>query len=305
MFSPPPDDLVFPILYAAPRTSVHGRAASPVRRGCIADTQPEKKDRRNHMKEMQKLLSRLRAAVDKYQMISEGDRIAVGVSGGKDSLALLCALAEMRAFYPKHYEVTALTVDMGFDASPSIHAPAADHEPIRELCRRLEVPYVVKRTEIARIVFDVRRESNPCSLCAQMRRGAIHDAALAAGCSKVALGHHYNDAVITTMLNLFFEGRFGCFSPVTEMTRKELSVIRPFILTEEKDIRAFVRRADLPVEKSPCPEDGNTERANMKEYLALFDRQHRGLNARIIGALERGEIDGWKETVRRGRPGSV
>lgn len=251
------------------------------------------------MKEMQKLLSRLRFAVDKYGMIENGDRIAVGVSGGKDSLALLCALAEMRAFYPKKYDLVALTADMGFSRAPSIRAPESDHAEIRELCRRLDVPYIVKQTEIARIVFDVRKEKNPCSLCAVMRRGALHDAAAAAGCNKLALGHHYEDAVITTMLNLFFEGRFSCFSPITTLSRKELTVIRPMIATHEKDIRSFVRRASLPVEKSPCPADGNTERARMKEYLGDFDHDHRGLYARIIGALERGEIDGWKETTRR------
>ncbi len=250
------------------------------------------------MKEMQKLLSRVRFAVDKYDMISEGDRISVGVSGGKDSLALLCVLAEMRKFYPKKYDIVALTVDMGFDRSPSVAASVSSYDEIHELCRRLDISYVVKRTEIARIVFDVRKESNPCSLCAIMRRGALHDATNEIGCNKLALGHHFDDAVITTMLNLFFEGRFSCFSPVTELSRKNLTVIRPFVATQEKDVKAFVRRAALPVIKSPCPADGNTERARMKEYLGDFDHDHRGLYARIVGALERGEIDGWKETVR-------
>lgn len=250
------------------------------------------------MKEMQKLLSRLRFAVDKYDMIADGDVIAVGVSGGKDSLALLCALSAMRAFHPRKYDVIALTVDMGFHKSESIAAAEPDYSGIRELCRRLGVRYEIRQSEIARIVFDARKESNPCSLCAMMRRGALHDAALALGANKLALGHHYDDAVITTMLNLFFEGRFGCYSPITEMTRKDITVIRPFISTREKDIKAFVRRADLPVMESSCPADGNTERAYMKDYLRQFEIQHRGLYERIIGALERGEIDGWKETKR-------
>jgi len=249
------------------------------------------------MKEMQKLLSRVRFAADKYNMIEDGDRIAVGISGGKDSLALLCALAEMRVFYPKKYTLTAVTIDMGFSASESIAAPAADYSAIRELCGRLNVPYAVKQTEIARIVFDKRKESNPCSLCARMRRGVLHDAVKELNCNKLALGHHYDDAVITTMLNLFFEGHFGCFSPVTDLSRKGLTMIRPFIYTEEKEIKAFVRRAALPVMKSPCPADGNTERELMKRYLGDFDHRHRGLYARIVGALERGEVDGWKETV--------
>lgn len=247
------------------------------------------------MKEMQRLLSRVRYAADKYHMIEDGDRIAVGISGGKDSLALLCALAELRVFYPKRYTLTALTIDMGFSVSPSIAAPPTDYSAVKELCRRLDVPYVVHRTEIARVVFDVRRESNPCSLCARMRRGVLHDAVRDLGCNKLALGHHFDDAVITAMLNLFFEGHFGCFSPVTHLSRKEITMIRPFVATEEKEIKAFVRRADLPVIHSPCPADGHTERAYMKQYLGDFDHRHRGLYARIVGALERGEIDGWKE----------
>ncbi len=246
------------------------------------------------MKEMQRLLSRVRFAVDKYNMIEEGDRIVVGISGGKDSLALLCALADLRIFYPKKFTLAALTVDMGFSASPSIAAPPTDYSAIRELCSRLDVPYTVKHTEIARVVFDHRKESNPCSLCARMRRGVIHDAVKEMGYTKLAFGHHFDDAVITTMLNLFFEGHFGCFSPVTHLSRKELTMIRPFVYTEEKEIKAFVRRADLPVIKSPCPADGNTERALMKQYLGDFDHRHRGLYARIVGALERGEVDGWR-----------
>jgi tRNA(Ile)-lysidine synthase TilS/MesJ len=249
------------------------------------------------MKEMQRLLSRVRFAADKYNMIEDGDHIVVGISGGKDSLALLCALAELRVFYPKKYTLTALTIDMGFSVSESIAAPKADYSAIRELCHRLDVPYVIKETEIARIVFDIRQESNPCSLCARMRRGVLHDEVKALGAKKLALGHHFDDAVMTTMLNLFFEGHFGCFSPVTDLSRKGLTMIRPFVATEEKEIKAFVRKANLPVIKSPCPADGNTERAYMKQFLGDFDHRHRGLYARIVGALERGEVDGWKETV--------
>lgn len=247
------------------------------------------------MKELQKLLSHARAAVEKYDMIAEGDHVVVGVSGGKDSLALLCTLAELRHFYPKHFTVSALMVDMGFDLSPSISAPENDHAAIAELCRRLDVPFVVKKTELAKIIFDIRKESNPCSLCSRMRRGIIHDEAALIGANKIALGHHRDDAVETAMLNLFFNGNFESFSPVTHMTRKDVFVIRPFILTEEREIKIFAKKAGLPVEESPCPADGNTERENMKKYLGDFDVQHRGLYPRIIGALERGEISGWHE----------
>lgn len=246
------------------------------------------------MKEMQKLLSRVRAAVEKYGMIEDGDRIAVGVSGGKDSLALICALSELRTFFPKKFELTALTLDMGFDLSEAVAAPHNDHGEVRELCRRLNVDYVVKRSEIAKIIFDVRKESNPCSLCARMRRGSLVDAAKEIGCNKLALGHHFDDAAETMMLNLFFEGRVGCFSPVTDMSRSGMLLIRPFVMTEERLIKSFVRRASLPVEESPCPANGNTQRAAMKDLLHSIDREHRGLYRRIVGALERGEIDGWK-----------
>ncbi len=247
------------------------------------------------MKDLQKLLSRVRLAVEKYDMIAEGDRIAVGISGGKDSLALLCALAELRRFLPRHFELYAFTVDMGFDACEKHPAPPNDYSQIEELCRRLCVPYFVKKTQLAHIIFDLRGESNPCSLCSRMRRGIIHDCAVEAGCNKVALGHHFNDTVETFMLNLFFEGRIGSFSPVTELSRKELFLIRPLVMTEEKEIKTFARKARLPVLESTCPEDKHTEREYIKEYLGDFDHLHRGLYRRIFGALERSGIDGWHE----------
>ena len=247
------------------------------------------------MKEMQKLLSRVRSCVDRYSMIEDGDRIAVGVSGGKDSLALLCVLSELRKFYPEKYDLCALMLDMGFDASDTVGAAPSDTSEIAELCSRLGVEFHVKRTEIARVIFDVRKESNPCSLCARMRRGSLHDLAKEYGVNKLALGHHFDDAAETVMLNLFFEARIGCFSPVTYLSRKDLTMIRPLLLTEERDIKTFVKKASLPVMKSPCPMDKTSERAKMKDMLHAFDREHRGLYTRIVGAVERGGIDGWHE----------
>ena len=247
------------------------------------------------MKEMQKLLSRVRSCVDRYSMIEDGDRIAVGVSGGKDSLALLCVLSELRKFYPEKYDLCALMLDMGFDASETVGAAPSDTSEIAELCSRLGVEFHVKRTEIARVIFDVRKESNPCSLCARMRRGSLHDLAKEYGVNKLALGHHFDDAAETVMLNLFFEARIGCFSPVTYLSRKDLTMIRPLLLTEERDIKTFVKKASLPVMKSPCPMDKTSERAKMKDMLHAFDREHRGLYTRIVGAVERGRIDGWHE----------
>ena len=220
-------------------------------------------------------------------MIEAGDRVAVGVSAGKDSLALLCALAELRRFYPVPFELHAITIDMGFKEK-------MDFAPIRALCETLNVPYTVIPTEISKIIFDIRKESSPCSLCAKMRRGALHNAAKELGCNVVALGHHFDDAVETFMLNLFFEGRLGCFSPVSYLSRTELRLIRPMIYLPEKDVRYFANKAELPVIKSPCPADGNTQREEMKQLLQKLDRENKGLRYRIFGAMQRGEISGFK-----------
>ena len=171
---------------------------------------------------MQKILGPMRAAVEKYHMIGEGDRIAVGVSGGKDSLVLLCALAALREFYPSRFEVAALTAD------PQFHGEPADYSQIEELCRRLDVPYHIRRTQLGRIIFEDRKEANPCSLCARMRRGILHNMAKEAGCNKLALGHHYDDAVETFFMNLFNSGSLDCFSPKSYLSRKELWLIRPW-----------------------------------------------------------------------------
>ncbi len=240
------------------------------------------------MNEMKRLLSFVRRAVDDYNMIDEGDRIAVGISGGKDSLTLLSALAEMRRFYPKKYEIVAITVDMGF--------PESDFSTVSEFCRRINVEYRIVKTDIAKIIFDVRREPNPCSLCAKMRRGSLHAEAQAAGCNKVALGHHYDDAVETFMMNLFFEGRLGCFSPKSYLSNRRLTLIRPLLYATEKDVLYFVRKRPLPIIVSPCPEDHATERENMKNLLAELEKTNKGLKHRIFHAMCAGEIDGFRDT---------
>jgi tRNA(Ile)-lysidine synthase TilS/MesJ len=236
-------------------------------------------------KSIQRILSHVRKAVEEYDMIENGDKIAVGISGGKDSLTLLCALAHLRIFLKKEFTIIAVTIDMGFENS--------DFSAIAKLCHELEVEYKVIPTEIYEIIFNVRKEKNPCSLCARMRRGALHDASKELGCNKIALGHHYDDVVETFMLNLFFEGRIGAFSPVTYLSRKDLTLIRPLIYTHEKEIVSFANKEEIPVVKSPCPADGHTERAKMKDYLALFDKEHSGLYYRIMGAIQRGEVDGF------------
>ncbi len=238
------------------------------------------------MNEMKRLLSFVRRAVDDYGLIDDGDRIAVGISGGKDSLALLAALAEMRRFYPKKYEVVAITVDMGL--------PRMSFDEVAEFCRRFKVEYRIVKTDIAKIVFEVRREPNPCSLCAKMRRGSLHAEAVAAGCNKVALGHHYDDAVETFMMNLFFEGRLGCFSPKSYLSNRQITLIRPLLYATEKDVQYFARKSALPVVSSTCPEDHATEREEMKKLLEGLERDNKGLKHRIFHAMCKAQIDGFK-----------
>lgn len=242
------------------------------------------------MNESKRLLSFVRRGVDDYKMIEEGDKIAVGVSAGKDSLALLYALAAMRRFYPIKYELIAITIDMGFEG--------ADFSSIQKFCDELDVEYHVVHSQISKIVFDVRKESSPCSLCAKMRRGALHSAAKELGCTSVALGHHFDDAVDTFMLNLFFEGRIGCFSPISYLSRVGIKLIRPMLYMPEKDVRYFAQKVSLPVIASPCPANGNTQREEMKQLLSRLDREHKGLRYRIFGAMQRAGIDGFREFGR-------
>ena len=243
------------------------------------------------MENMKRMLSYTRRGVDDYNMIEEGDKIAVGISGGKDSLALLCSLAYLRRFYPKKFELIAITIDMGFEGG-------MDFTPVRELCEKLDVPYHIIPTEISKIIFDVRKETNPCSLCAKMRRGALHNAAKELGCNSVALGHHFDDVVETFMLNLFFEGRLGCFSPVTYLSRVGVKLIRPLLYMPEKDVVEFAKKNELPVVESKCPADKNTEREEMKTLLRTLERENNGLRYRIFGAICRGELDGFREISR-------
>lgn len=236
-----------------------------------------------------RLLSCVRRAVDDYGMIEEGDKICVGLSCGKDSLALLCTLLMLRRFYPKSFTLCAVTIDMGFEGM--------DFSAPERFCGECGIEYKIVRTEISNVIFNIRRESNPCSLCARMRRGTLHDAAKEMGANKLALGHHFDDVVETFMLNLFHEGRVGSFSPVTYLSRKELTMIRPMIYAKEKDVRYFAgKNPGLPIVKNLCPEDEHTERETMKNMLDQLDRADKGLKHRIFGALQKSHIDGWKES---------
>lgn len=235
---------------------------------------------------IRRLLSYTRRAVDEYNMIQDGDRIAIGLSGGKDSLALMCALDALSRFYPKRYGIIGICVDMGF--------AGMDMSPVGSMCEKAGIPYRIVKTKLADIIFNQRKETNPCSLCAKMRRGILHDAAVEAGCNKVALGHHFDDAVDTFMLNLFHEGRIGSFSPVTYLSRKNITLIRPLVMTPEKVIRYFINKnPGLTVIGSLCPENKHTERETIKQLLNTLDRDYKGLRHRIFGAMQKSHIDGY------------
>ena len=236
---------------------------------------------------LQQVLSCVRKAVDDYQMIDEGDKIAIGISGGKDSLTLLYALSSLRRFYPKHFDIHAVTVDLGFQN--------LNLSKIEALCRELNVEYTIVKTDIAQIVFEERKETNPCSLCAKMRKGALNTAIKEAGCNKVAYAHHKDDVVETMMMSLIYEGRFHTFSPITYLDRMDLTVIRPLIYMNESDVIGFVNKYQVPVVKSPCPADGHTKREYIKNLVQEINLETPGVKARMFTAIQNGNLKGWSE----------
>lgn len=234
---------------------------------------------------LQKLYSVTRQAIEEYQMIEEGDKIAVGISGGKDSLALLYALSGIARFYPKKFTVEAITVDLGFHNM--------DFAGIEVLCRELQVPYHMVKTQIAEIVFETRKENNPCSLCAKMRKGALNHKAMEIGANKIAYAHHRDDVVETMLMSLLFEGRFHCFSPYTHLEKTNLTLIRPFLYMNEADIIGFKNKYQLPVVKSKCPMDGSSKREYAKQLIKQLNTDHPGAKDRIFSAVLHGNLEGW------------
>lgn len=230
---------------------------------------------------LQQLLSFTRKAVDTYQMIQPGDKIAIGISGGKDSLTLLYALHGLKRFYPNPFEIEAITVDLGFDGF--------DTSEIAQLCASLDVPYTVVKTDIGEIIFNERKEKNPCSLCANLRRGALNDNAKKLGCNKVALGHHKDDAIETFLMSMLYEGRVNCFSPKTHMDRQDLTIIRPMIYIDEYMTKKATKDFNYPVIKNPCPADGKTNRQDIKELVARLNKEIPGSKKNIFGALNNSE----------------
>ena len=238
---------------------------------------------------MDKLLNEfsgtVRRAVDDYHMIEAGDRVAVGVSGGKDSMLLLLALAHLKSYYPAPFELETVTIELGFEGM--------DFAPVAALCRELDVPYTCLKTDIKEVVFDVRQESNPCSLCAKMRRGALNNLLRERGLNKLALGHHFDDAVETFMMSLLFEGRLSCFRPVTYLDRSGITQIRPLIYAGEQRITNLAEQLRVPIVENPCPQDKASKRYEIKTLLKGMCAQYPDMKTKIFGAMQRLPLEGW------------
>ena len=235
---------------------------------------------------MQKMMGLMRKCIDDYHMISPGDKIAVGVSGGKDSLTLLRVLAALRSYYPVPFELTAITIDMGLGGM--------DFSPVAQFCESLNVGFFCKKTEIGPIIFDYRKEKNPCSMCAKMRRGALNDAIRELGFNKVALGHHFDDAVETFLMSLLYEGRIGCFEPVTYLSRSGVTQVRPMLYIGEKAIEHFAAEQKLPVVHNVCLADKHTKRQEVKELIADLQTRYPDLKTKVFGAMQRYPLAQWE-----------
>lgn len=237
--------------------------------------------------ELQRLLSITRKAIDDYNLINDGDKIAVGISGGKDSLTLLYALNGLKRFYPKHFELEAITADLGFEGM--------DTNIIRNMCDDMGVPYTVVSTNISEIIFNERKESNPCSLCAKMRKGALNEVLKEKGINKIAYAHHKDDVVETLLMSLIYEGRFHTFSPLTYLDRTGVTVIRPLLYMNEADVIGFTNKYNLPVQKKICPADGYTKREYIKNLLRQLNKENPGVKERLFTAVVNSNIKGWSK----------
>ena len=234
---------------------------------------------------MQRMMGLMRRCIDDYRMIEPNDKIAVGVSGGKDSLTLLTLLAALREYYPEPYDLTAITIDMGL--------PGMDFSPVEDYCAKLGVPFQRVPTQIGPIIFEYRKEKNPCSLCAKLRRGALSTAMNEHGIKTIALGHHYDDAVETLLMNLLFEGRIGCFQPVTYLSRSDVTQIRPLLYVKEQQVRNVAAKLDLPIVHNPCPANGETRRQEVKELIESLSERYPDLKQKLFGAMQRYPLYGW------------
>lgn len=227
----------------------------------------------------------VRRAVDDYGMINEGDRVAVGVSGGKDSMLLLAALRQLQSYYPKRFELGAITIELGFEGM--------DFTPVKRFCEERGIEYTCVKTDIKEVVFDVRQEDNPCSLCAKMRRGALNNTLRERGMNKLALGHHFDDAVETFMMSLLFEGRLSCFQPVTYLDRSGVTQIRPLIYAGEQRIANLAAALELPIVENPCPQDKISKRYEIKQLLKSMCGEYPDMKTKVFGAMQRLPLPGW------------
>lgn len=235
---------------------------------------------------LQKVMSRMRKAITDYGMIQDGDKVAVGVSGGKDSQLVLLALKEMQRFLPVRFELMGITVALGFETY--------DMKALLDFYQKVGVDYHIEHTQISKIVFDTRKEKSPCSLCSNMKKGAIYSAAKAHGCNKMAFGHHMDDVIETLVMSLLYEGRMHTFSPVTYLDRRDITLIRPLIYAEEKLVRSCVKAEGIQPIKSGCPVDGTTKRQEVKDLIGSLMKTNKDLKANLFGAIQRAGINGWK-----------
>lgn len=236
---------------------------------------------------MQRILSYLRKTIENYELIEEGDKIAVGLSGGKDSFTLLMGLKALQRFYPKHFEIIAISINPGFEFFNSIF--------LQEQCNKIGVPFIEEKSHIKEIVFDIRDEKNPCSLCANLRRGILNSIAIREGCNKIALGHNQDDALETFLLNFLYAGNLSTFAPISYMDRSKITLVRPLIDTPEKEIKKFIKRNEVEVMPKVCPMDGVSKREDMKNMILEWEKKIPTIRANMVGAIKRSHINGWKE----------
>ena len=236
---------------------------------------------------MQKILSFMRKAIEDYNMIEEGDKIGVALSGGKDSISMLMGFKALQRFYPKNFEIVAISVNPGFDFF--------NKEFLKETCKKIDVPLFIEDTNIKEIVFDVREEKNPCSLCANFRRGALNSVAIREGCNKIALGHNEDDVLETFLLNLFYTGSVHTFSPISYMDRSQITLIRPLIYAPEKSIKAFVKRNNIEIMDKVCPMDGVSKREDIKNMIKDLKVDIPHVRSNLYGAIQR-NIKEWKKS---------
>lgn len=234
---------------------------------------------------MKKILSQMRKAIEQYNMIEENDKIAVCLSGGKDSITMLYAFKALQRFYPKHFDFIAISINPGFEFF--------DCNLLKSICDDVGVPLFIENSHAQEIVFDIRKEKNPCSLCANLRRGIINTTAIREGCNKIALGHNEDDVLETFLLNLLYAGNIGTFKPVSYMDRSKVTLIRPFVFLAEKDTRRFIRKNNLTVMPKACPMDGTSKREDMKQMIFKLSKSIPMVRANLFGAIMR-NIDGWK-----------